>query len=274
MALLGADDLVVLVSLAGDDHEIARPGQADGERDGMPADRARRRSPARPGACRGSAASPASRTPGSMSARMRPGSSVRGLSEVITTRSLARAAAAPISGRLPRSRSPPQPKTVMSAPGVSGRRAVEQPVERVGRVRVVDDHREAGSRDALDATGRRRRGRDARRDGGRVDPQGPRSGGGQRDVLRVRRADQRARERDAIAVRARGRRACRRACSRRRAGGRPRPRRGRPARTGPSHLAPLPRGALRRRRRRSRRRRSPALPEAGSSSWNSRALAA
>ena len=40
-----------------------------------------------------------------------------------TTRSLPRAAASPMRGRLLRSRSPPQPKTVTSAPVVSGRSA-------------------------------------------------------------------------------------------------------------------------------------------------------
>ena len=34
VALLGADDLVVLVALAGDEHHVARPGQRRGERDG------------------------------------------------------------------------------------------------------------------------------------------------------------------------------------------------------------------------------------------------
>ena len=100
---------------------------------------------------------------------------MRGLSEVSTTRSAARAAASPMSGRLPRSRSPPQPKTAISAPGVSGRSAVEQRVERVGRVRVVDDHREAGARRCA------RRARAAARvaampagDRGRVDAERPR----------------------------------------------------------------------------------------------------
>ena len=74
------------------------------------------------------------------------GSSVRGLSEVSTTTSLARAAASPMSGRLPRSRSPPQPKTVMSAPGRERAEGGEQTLERVGRVGVVDDDGEARAR--------------------------------------------------------------------------------------------------------------------------------
>ena len=44
------------------------------------------------------------------------GSSPRGLSLVTTTWSASRAAASPISGRLPASRSPPQPKTQMRRP--------------------------------------------------------------------------------------------------------------------------------------------------------------
>ena len=49
------------------------------------------------------------------------GSSPRGLSEVSTTRSLSRAATAPISGRFERSRSPPQPNTVIRRPLAIGR---------------------------------------------------------------------------------------------------------------------------------------------------------
>ena len=44
------------------------------------------------------------------------GSSERGLSEVTITRSASRGAISPISGRLPRSRSPPQPNTTCSRP--------------------------------------------------------------------------------------------------------------------------------------------------------------
>ena len=51
------------------------------------------------------------------------GSSERGLSEVTTARSESSAAARPISGRLSRSRSPPQPKTEISLPSVSRRAA-------------------------------------------------------------------------------------------------------------------------------------------------------
>ena len=51
--------------------------------------------------------------------QMAAGSSLRGLSEVIQTRSAPRAATSPIRGRLPRSRSPPQPKTTSSRPSAS-----------------------------------------------------------------------------------------------------------------------------------------------------------
>ena len=50
-----------------------------------------------------------------------PGSSVRGLSEVMTTTSLSFAATAPISGRFVRSRSPPHPNTVMTRRCARGR---------------------------------------------------------------------------------------------------------------------------------------------------------
>ena len=60
-------------------------------------------------------------TPRLISSMMRTGSSVRGLSEVITTTSLNLEATAPISGRLVRSRSPPHPNTVITRRGASGR---------------------------------------------------------------------------------------------------------------------------------------------------------
>ena len=49
--------------------------------------------------------------PSRISAMIASGSSERGLSDVTITRSASRRAIAPISGRLPRSRSPPQPNT-------------------------------------------------------------------------------------------------------------------------------------------------------------------
>ena len=77
-----------------------------------PDDRAPRRSRRRP-----------SRAPGSTSAMIASGSSDRGLSLVMIVRSAAADAAAPIRGRLARSRSPPQPNTTISRPDASGRAA-------------------------------------------------------------------------------------------------------------------------------------------------------
>ena len=67
------------------------------------------------------------------------GSSPRGLSDVITTTSLSRAATIPINGRLVRSRSPPAPKTVTSRRVAMRPRRLEQVAQRVVGVRVVDD---------------------------------------------------------------------------------------------------------------------------------------
>ena len=52
------------------------------------------------------------------------GSSVRGLSEVTTTRSASAEATAPITGRLVRSLSPPQPNRQITRPGVRSRTVV------------------------------------------------------------------------------------------------------------------------------------------------------
>ena len=68
----------------------------------------------------------------STAARIAAGSSVRGLSSVTKTTSAAAAAAAPISGRLPRSRSPPAPKTTSSRPMTCGRSAVSAVVSASG----------------------------------------------------------------------------------------------------------------------------------------------
>ncbi len=54
---------------------------------------------------------------------MASGSSDRGLSLVKIAVSASRAAAAPISGRLATSRSPPQPSTIVRFPAVTGRSA-------------------------------------------------------------------------------------------------------------------------------------------------------
>ena len=71
-----------------------------------------------------------------------PGSSERGLSEVTTTWSASAAAAAPMSGRLARSRSPPAPKTHDDAARRQPARGAQHVLERVRRVGVVDEHRE------------------------------------------------------------------------------------------------------------------------------------
>jgi hypothetical protein len=62
-------------------------------------------------------------TPSSIARRIAAGSSERGLSSVTTRTSARRAATSPISGRLPRSRSPPQPSTTMTRPREPGRTA-------------------------------------------------------------------------------------------------------------------------------------------------------
>ena len=89
------------------------PGSASAHRlgDRRPAGPAPRR-PCRPPA--------AARARPAPSARIAAGSSVRGLSSVTMSRSAPRAAAAPMSGRLPRSRSPPAPITQISAAAAAG----------------------------------------------------------------------------------------------------------------------------------------------------------
>ena len=62
-------------------------------------------------------------TPARIWSRIMRGSSVRGLSLVTTARSASAATSAPILGRLPGSRSPPQPNTQISRRRVSGRSA-------------------------------------------------------------------------------------------------------------------------------------------------------
>ena len=66
----------------------------------------------------------------------------------------ARPPRAPISGRLPRSRSPPAPKTTISRPRVSSRAVRSAVLQGVGLVRVVDDDREGLALvDGLEAPG-------------------------------------------------------------------------------------------------------------------------
>ena len=86
------------------------------------------------------------RAPGAaarIAARIAAGSSERGLSSVTMTTSARRAAISPMIGRLPGSRSPPQPNTTTRRPRTNGRKARKRLFERVGLVRVVDEHRRA-----------------------------------------------------------------------------------------------------------------------------------
>ena len=83
------------------------------------------------------------------------GSSLRGLSDVTTTKSASRAATAPISGRFARSRSPPHPNAQITRL-VAGQRArsTQRVVQRVGRVRVIDhDGKRLAHVDRLEASG-------------------------------------------------------------------------------------------------------------------------
>ena len=129
----GARDLLAgLVALAGDEHGVARAGQADGRGDrGAPVadlehlgavgrrDVARRRPAWRRGWRRGP------RSAGCR--RSRPGHRCR------------RAAAVPIAARLPGSRSPPQPSTVISRPLVAAAQRGQRRGDGVRGVGVVDD---------------------------------------------------------------------------------------------------------------------------------------
>ena len=78
--------------------------------------------------------------PARMSATIASPSSLRGLSSVTMTRSARRSAIAAICGRLPRSRSPPQPNTQISRPRRMRAQRRQRLLQRIGRVRVVDDH--------------------------------------------------------------------------------------------------------------------------------------
>ena len=109
--------------------------------------------------------------PTSASLMMSSGSSLRGLSLVSTTRSLSGPAASPISGRLLRSRSPPQPKSVMMrAGGIEFARRGQQIAQSVVGVRVIHDHQERLPQiDALEAAGHRVQRGDAGFDGCRAE---------------------------------------------------------------------------------------------------------
>ncbi len=107
------DLLATLVAFACDEHDVAgaRPCNGCVDRSGPVADLPDLATPVlseRVGAS-------------STAARIEAGSSVRGLSSV-TTRSSAEAATDPMSGRLPRSRSPPAPTTTAMRPDMLRRR--------------------------------------------------------------------------------------------------------------------------------------------------------
>ncbi len=126
---------------------VARPGCPGMARGPCrPPARCRRR-PAVPTACtmaaarsRCTIARPGCAKPARMSATMASPSSKRGLSSVTTTTSAWRSAIAAICGRLPRSRSPPQPNTQISRARMCARSEVQRLFQRVGRVRVVDHY--------------------------------------------------------------------------------------------------------------------------------------
>ena len=125
------EDLLLLVALAGDENDVAWFGGWSARR--MAAARSTSTVYSTPVDCR----------PGSISARIAAGSSERGLSLVATTKSLPSPAAWPILGRLVRSRSPPQPKSVITrAPVCRGHLARQrsQIAQRIVGVRVVHDH--------------------------------------------------------------------------------------------------------------------------------------
>ena len=132
-----ADDLVVLVALAGDEHDVARRAPP----------RSPPRSPRRRSTLDDEAARRArSRTPSTIMSRIARGSSVRGLSLVtIGEVGVARRPRAPIFGRLVGSRSPPQPNTHDQPPARQRPQRRQHPLERVGRVRVVDEDADAAS---------------------------------------------------------------------------------------------------------------------------------
>ena len=106
MAALVAHDLVGFVSLAGKQHDVARTGQ-------------HRRRANRFAAVGDAQVARTGLQPATMSSRIASGDSWRGLSEVKTAVVAYFTAMAAISGRLVRSRSPPQPHTTISCwPGV------------------------------------------------------------------------------------------------------------------------------------------------------------
>ena len=213
--------LAGLVALARDDDDVA----------GARPRRARRRWPTRRSSSTVTEAGPAAR-PGSTASAIACGSSERGLSEVSTATSAVSATAAPISGRLAGSRSPPHPKTHDHPPAGAGEGAGggQHAAEGIGRVGVVDQHGEGlAGVDPLEA---------ARYDQGLRQPVGDRGEG-------VAGRPRRGRGRECVGEVERTRRG----------GGAARRARPRDGRRGWTRCRPVRTTAPRRSRRRSRRRR-------------------
>ena len=143
--------------------------------------------------------------------RIAAGSSVRGLSSVTMTVSASRCAMAPISGRLPRSRSPPQPNTTTSRPDAKGRSARQHAFQRLGLVGVVDEDRgrPAPRRSAPCGRARRRDGPErANTPSGSAAPVAMAEAGRDQGVLDLELADERQPQRRGRGRRRRAGRAC------------------------------------------------------------------
>ncbi len=117
-----SDNLAGFVSLAGNEHDIARLHEGDRGTDRLSA---------------------VADLLGPRGTRQNFGADcvrffVRGLSSVTMTMSAFSDAIRPMIGRLPRSRSPPQPKTQMRRPVAKGRQAFERSGERFGLMGIVD----------------------------------------------------------------------------------------------------------------------------------------
>jgi hypothetical protein len=126
-----ADGLGFFVSFAGQKYQVAGPCLGDGQFDGAMAIRLDDDVAGVP------------LSPGSTCSMMAKGSSPRGLSEVSTTTSLPAPAARPISGRLLRSRSPPQPNMVITRPPLWAHKLArygDDIAQGVVGVGVVDHH--------------------------------------------------------------------------------------------------------------------------------------
>src|SRR5207244_8138534 len=187
MALHGADDLVVLVPLAGHQDEIARARVADGERD--------RRAPVWFDDVAGHARGTHALLDVREDAQRILGARVVGGEDDEV---------APPRGGLAHE-GPLAPVAVAAAaedrdqpPARERTEHVERTRERVGRVCVVDHHGEARPGDLLEPPGRRLRGREAARDRRRRRPERPGCGRGSQDVLQVRRAHEPALDRQAL----------------------------------------------------------------------------